>query len=641
MLAEVTSRQSVDVSGQFSLLSERRFCPFFLTQFLGAFNDNVFKQALITLIAFHGVHLLTTSSDTLINLAAGLFILPFFLFAATGGQLADKYEKSQLIRLIKLLEVVIMACAAIGFLLQSVPLLIGLLFLMGTQSALFAPVKYGIIPQLLREQELVGGNALVEAGTFLAILLGTMGGTQLIAAGQSGGMLTALVVVLVAVLGYIASRQIPSVAPVDPRLRINWNPLTETWHILQFARASRTVFLSILGIAWFWFIGAIYLAQLPNYTRLTIGGDESVLTMLIVLFSVGIGTGSLLCERLSGRKVEIGLVPFGSIGLSLFGLDLFLASPFAAAPAAGSTLMGAGDFLQSPGGWRVVADILLVGAFGGFYIVPLYALVQQRSERSHLSRIIAANNILSALFTVLSAAAAIALLGAGLTIPQLFCVAALMNAVVAIYIYTLVPEFLMRFLMWLLIHSIYRVKKEGLERVPEEGAAVLVCNHVSFVDALVIGACVRRPIRFVMYHKIFSLPILRFVFRTAKAIPIAPAREDPQMLERGFEEVSRALRSGELVCIFPEGRITDDGELKRFRPGIEKIIARDPVPVIPMALRGLWGSFFSRKGGGAMRRLRRGLFTRIALAVGTSVTPERVSASDLQAAVLALRGGRR
>ncbi len=627
--------------GQFSLLSERRFGPFFLTQFLGAFNDNIFKQALITLIAFHSAHLLATSTGTLINLAAGLFILPFFLFAALAGQFADKYEKAQLIRLIKLLEVVIMACAALAFLLQRVPLLIALLFLMGTQSALFAPVKYGIIPQILREQELVGGNALVETGTFLAILLGTIGGTQLIAAGENGHRLTALVVASVAVFGYLASRRIPPVAPVDPQLRVNWNPLTETWHILQFARANRTVFLSILGIAWFWFIGAMYLAQLPNYTRLTIGGNESVLTMLIVSFSIGIGTGSLLCERLSDRKVEIGLVPFGSIGLTLFGLDLFLASPLAAAPAAGATLMGAGDFLQSPGGWRVAADIVLAGVFGGFYIVPLYALVQQRSERSHLSRIIAANNIVSAFFTVLSAAVAIALLGAGLTIPQMFCVAALMNAVVAIYIYTLVPEFLMRFLMWLLIHSLYRVKKEGLERVPDEGAAVLVCNHVSFVDALVIGACVRRPIRFVMYHKIFSLPILRFVFRTAKAIPIAPAREDPQMLERGFEAVSRALQSGELVCIFPEGRITEDGELQRFRPGVERIIDRDPVPVIPMALRGLWGSFFSRKGGGAMRRLPRGLFTRIALAVGTPVAPERVSVGGLQAAVLALRGDRR
>ncbi len=631
----------MDVGGQFSLLGERRFAPFFLTQFLGAFNDNVFKQSLITLIAFQGAHLLTTSADTLINLAAGLFMLPFFLFAATGGQMADKYEKSQLIRLIKLLEVVIMACAAIGLLLQSVPLLLGLLFLMGTQSALFAPVKYGIIPQILRDHELVGGNALVETGTFLAILFGTMGGTQLIAAGQSGAMLTALAVVLVAVLGYAASRSIPPVAPVDPLLRINWNPLTETWHILHFARANRTVFLSILGIAWFWFLGTIYVVQLPNYTRLTLGGNEDVLTMLIVLFSIGIGMGSLLCERLSDRKVEIGLVPFGSIGLTLFGLDLFFASPFTKGPATGATLLGAGEFLRSAGGWRVLTDIALVGVFGGLYIVPLYALVQQRSEPSRLSRIIAANNILSAFFTVLSAAAAIALITAGLTIPQMFCVAALMNAVVAIYIYTLVPEFLMRFLMWLLIHSMYRVKKEGLERVPDEGAAVLVCNHVSFVDALVIGACVRRPIRFVMYHKIFSLPILRFVFRTAKAIPIAPAREDPQMLERGFEQVSHALQSGELVCIFPEGQITDDGELKHFRPGIEQIISRDPVPVIPLALRGLWGSFFSRQGGGAMRRLPRGLFTRIGFTVGNPLPPAQVSASTLEAAVLALRGERR
>jgi 1-acyl-sn-glycerol-3-phosphate acyltransferase len=575
-------------------------------------------------------------TNTLINLSAGLFILPFFLFSATAGQLADKYEKSHLIRLIKLLEIIIMSCAAVGFWFHNTALLIGLLFLMGAQSTLFAPVKYGIMPQILKDQELVGGNALVESGTFLAILLGTIAGNNLVAMNDIGVALAAGTVVVVAVLGYVASRWIPAVPAVDSRLRINWNPVSETWRIVQFARVKRAVFLSILGISWFWFVGAMYVAQLPNYTRMIIGGNETVLMILLTLFSVGIGTGSLLCERMGGHKVEIGLVPFGSIGLTLFGIDLFLASPPGSSGAA--TLMDGGQFLRSATSWHVLVDILLIGMFGGFYIVPLYALVQQRSESAHLSRIIAANNIINALFMVVSAAIAIALLAAGFSIPQLFLVAAILNAAVAIYIYTLVPEFLTRFIVWLLIHSIYRVQKEGLEQIPEQGPAVLVCNHVSFVDALVIGGCVRRPVRFVMDHRIYRLPLLNFVFRIARTIPIAPAREDPEMLERAFNQIGDALDEGDLVCIFPEGHITGTGELQPFRPGIERIIERNPVPVIPMALRGLWGTFFSRKGGGAMRRFPTHLWSKITLAVGAPLTPSAVTASGLQDIVLALRG---
>jgi 1-acyl-sn-glycerol-3-phosphate acyltransferase len=623
-------------NNQFALLGERRFGPFFGTQFLGAFNDNVFKQALVTLIAFHGAQVLSMGTNTLINLSAGLFILPFFLFSATAGQLADKYEKSHLIRLIKLLEIIIMGCAAVGFWFHNTALLVGLLFLMGTQSTLFAPVKYGIMPQILKDQELVGGNALVESGTFLAILLGTIAGNNLVAMNDIGVALAAGTVVVVAVLGYLASRWIPPVPAVASGLRINWNPVSETWHIVQFARAKRPVFLSILGISWFWFVGAMYVAQLPNYTRMIIGGNETVLMILLTLFSVGIGAGSLLCERMGGHKVEIGLVPFGSIGLTLFGVDLFLASP--AGGTAATTLMDGGQFLRSATSWHVLVDILLIGLFGGFYIVPLYALVQQRSESAHLSRIIAANNIINALFMVVSAAIAIALLAAGFSIPQLFLVAAILNAAVAIYIYTLVPEFLTRFIVWLLIHSIYRVQKEGFEQIPEQGPAVLVCNHVSFVDALVIGGCVRRPVRFVMDHRIYELPLLNFVFRIARTIPIAPAREDPEMLERAFSQIGDALDEGDLVCIFPEGHITATGELQPFRPGIERIIERNPVPVIPMALRGLWGTFFSRKGGGAMRRFPTHLWSKIALAVGAPLMPSAVSASRLQDIVLALRG---
>ncbi|MGI9304677.1 MAG: MFS transporter [Gammaproteobacteria bacterium] len=620
---------------QFSLLRQRRFGPFFLTQFLGAFNDNFFRNALVILIAFQGASLIAADSDVLVNLGTGLFILPFFLFSATAGQLADKFDKGRLIRGIKMLEIAIMLIAAGALYSRNMPLLLALLFLMGTQSALFAPVKYAILPQHLKDEDLIGGNGLVEMGTFVAILLGMMSGGSLAAIEGYGVEAVAVMLVVIAVAGYLTSRWIPAAQPVVPELRINWNPVTETWRILRTAHENRTVFLSILGVSWFWFVGATFLTQLPNYTRQTLGGNEQVFILLLIAFSVGIAVGSLLCERLSGRKVELGLVPFGSIGITVFGVDVFFAvSGFS--PAA--ELYGAREFLTQPGSWRLIVDLTLVGLFGGFYSVPLYALIQQRSPASHRSRIIAGNSILNSLLIVVASLIAIALLRAGLTISQLFLVTALFNAVVAVYIYTLVPEFLMRFIVWLLIHTIYRVEKSGLERIPQEGPAVLVCNHVSFVDALVIAGCCRRPLRFVMYYRIFSLPILSFVFRTAKAIPIASAKEDAALLESAYDAIAGALEDGHAVCIFPEGAITSDGEVDTFRPGIERIIERNPVPVVPLALRGLWRSSFSRNAKRWLDRVPWRLWMKIGLAAGEPVPAARVSADGLRDLVLDLRG---
>ena len=622
------------MTSQFSLLGKKRFGPFFLTQFLGAFNDNVFKNSLLILIAFR---VTAEQSNTLVNLSAGLFILPFFLFSATAGQLADKYEKSQLIRWIKVAEILIMGGAVVALLCDSLEALVALLFLMGIQSAFFGPVKYGILPQHLKEEELVGGNGLVEMGTFLAILLGTILGGVLIGLGEVGVRMVAAVLIATAGLGYLASRRIPAGPAADPGLKINWNPLTETWRIFQFTRTNRTVFLSILGISWFWFYGALLLAQLPNYAKLTLGGNEQVVTLLLALFSVGIGVGSMLCERLCASKVEIGLVPFGSIGMTLFGVDLYFSQP----ELVGSTLLGAMEFARSAGSWRVAMDLVGFGIFGGFYIVPLYALIQQRSQRSHLSRVVAGNNVLNALFMVAASLLAITLLGQGLSIPGLFLLAAIFNAIVAVYIYTLVPEFLMRFLIWILIHSVYRVRTEGLQNIPDRGPAVLVCNHVSFVDALIIGGSVRRPIRFVMDHQIFKIPVLSFIFRTARTIPIASARADPALLSQAFDDIAQALEDGDLVCIFPEGKLTPDGELSGFRSGIEQIIKRTPVTVVPMALQGLWDSVLSRKGGRAMARLPRRAWSPVNLKATDAVAPSRVRAADLQDVVQRLRGDSR
>ncbi len=621
---------------QFVLLGQRRFLPFFLAQALGAFNDNVFKNALIFLIVFNAVGLSDAQEHQLTNLAAALFILPFFLFSATSGQLADKFDKARLAQAIKLLEIAIMVIAYFGFTRQSIPLLLAMLFLMGVHSTLFGPLKYGILPQLLKPSELVGGNGLVEMGTFVAILLGTLLAGVLSNIPLTGNFWVAVTVIGIAVAGLLSALAMPSVPVSDPDLKINWNIFSETWRNINLIRGNRTVFLSCLGISWFWFFGSIYFTQLPAYAESVLGGSKPVLTALLTIFSVGIGLGSVLCEKLSGHKVEIGLVPFGAIGMTLFGADLYFAWPNAVG-AQGLALL---QFIAQPGAKRVMFDLLGMAIFSGFFIVPLFALVQSRSDPTRRSRVIAANNILNALFMVIAAVMAVVLLNVvKINVPQLLLVTAVLNAVVAIYIFTLVPEFLMRFLSWVLINTLYRIEVEGLDKIPDEGPCLVVCNHVSFMDALIIGGTVRRPIRFVMYHTIFKIPVMNFIFKTARAIPIAPAKEDPEMLERAYAEIDRALAEGEIVGIFPEGGLTENGEIKPFKPGLERILARRAVPVIPIALKGMWGSLFSRRDSRLRRaRLPRRFWSKIGLRFGDPVPATEATAGVMEAKVRDLRG---
>ena len=647
---------------QFSLLGQRRFAPLFWTQFLGAANDNLFKFAFTLLATYQAAQWGGGSGATAGFMIGAIFIAPFLIFSATSGQLADKFERSGLMRFVKNLEIAIMAIAAVGFVQHSAVVLYVCVFLMGLHSTLFGPVKYAYLPQHLKDVELTGGNGLVEMGTFVAILLGTMAGGLLVKTGSSGPVYVAVGCMALAVVGRIASHFIPVSPAPDPTLTINWNPFSETWRNLKIAARDKSVFHSLLGISWLWFFGSIFLTAITPFARDVLGGDENVVTLLLAVFSIGIGLGALACERLSGRKVEIGLVPFGSIGMTLFAVDLWLASrnlgglAAAVAPAvsavaptvsavapaeAGAQFIGRGlqAFLADSSHYRVMADLFALAFFGGLYSVPLYAVIQARAEPTHRARIVAANNILNALFMVVASLMAKALLDAGLTLPQLFLVVGLMNAAVAAYIYTLVPEFLMRFICWLLIHTVYRLEKRGLDNIPEEGPAVVVANHVSFVDALVILAASPRPIRFVMDHNIFKVPVLSFVFRTGKAIPIASAKENEALLNAAYDEIAKALEQGQLVGIFPEGRITDTGELYPFKGGVKRIIDRTPVPVVPIALKGLWGSFFSRRGGPAMTKpLRRGIWSRIGLEVAPPVAPAGVTPEALQETVQSMRG---
>ena len=622
-------------ANQFSLLRTRRFLPFFVTQALGAFNDNVFRNALVILIAFRVAGLDAADIDFYSNLAAGLFILPFFLFSATAGQWAERSEKSLAIRRIKLLEIGIMLLAAVALWTGSLPFLLAVLFLSGTQSTLFGPVKYSILPQALKPEELVGGNGLIEASTFLAILIGSLVGGWLMNAFEYGERWVAAAVLLLAVAGWLSARSIPTAAATDPDLRMDWNPLRQTWRVLMGLRGQRAVLNAVLGISWFWFFGSVVLAQLPNYTKIYLGGDASVAPLVLTLFAFGIGVGSLLCEVLSRRTVEIGLVPLGALGLTVFGVDLYLARPEAALVAG----LDWRAFLAVDGNIRLCVDLLLIGLSGGFFIVPLFALVQQRAPRQRLSQVIAANNILNALFMVAAAIMAIVLLQSGLNIPELLLVTAVLNALVAIYIFTLVPEFVARFVSWLAIKALYRIDIQGLEHIPDEGPALVVCNHVSYMDAMLLMGAVPRPIRFVMYYRIFNIPGMKQLFKAARAIPIAGSKEDPEVMERAFAQIDAALAAGELVGIFPEGGLTSDGDIAPFRKGVERILATRPVPVLPMALRGMWASMWSRRDSRLHRaRLPRRFRARIGIVAGQAIAPEQASAEALEAAVRALRG---
>ncbi|NKI34272.1 MFS transporter [Wenzhouxiangella sp. XN79A] len=610
------------------LLRQRRFGAFFTVQALGALNDNVFRNALATLLVFGiGVEAGWDPAG-LVNLAALLFILPFFLFSAVFGQLADRFEKSGMIRWIKLFEIVICAYAGLALYLGDVVLLMSVVFLLGFQSTLFGPIKYSILPQLLPPAQLTAGNGLVAAGTYIAILAGTILGPLL--AGLELGWPWAVLVgtLIIAGIGWLAALALPPVPIGDPSLKLNLDPVTASWATLRRLGRNRNRLHSVLGVAWFWFYGSIFLVQIPAYTQGVLGGDERALAALLALFIVGISTGALLCDKLSRGAIEIGLVPIGAVGMTVFGLDLMLASP--STPLTEASIA---ELLARDGSLRIVADLVLIGVSGGLFIVPLYALVQSQSGNDERARVIAGMNIMNALFMVLASALAILLLSvAGLSIPQLFGVVALLNLAVGVYIVLLVPEFALRFLMWVISRLVYRVRVvgTGIQHLPAEGPALITCNHLSFMDPLIIGGTIQRPIRFVMTHRIYHLRGLTWLFRLAGAIPVAPARENPALLQRAFEAVDDALARGELVGIFPEGGLSPDGDVQPFRAGISEILARRPVPVIPMALEGLWGGVFSRAPG-RWRRRDRGFFSRVQLKILDPVAPGQADRRELEA----------
>lgn len=625
---------------QFDLLRQRRFLPYFIVQLLGAFNDNVFRQAIVGMIGVMVLAGAMTGEEkaTYTQLAPAIFILPYFLFSATAGQIAEKLEKARLIRIVTMMEIAIMSVAAVGFVLQDMRVLLVALFLTGVQSTLFGPVKYSILPSVLRPEEITGGNGLVEMGTSLAILLGMIAGGLVFAlAGEDGYWAAGTAVVALAIAGNLASRAIPTVGAGAPDLRIQWNPIPESIRVWKLTRKQLAVRNSVLGVSWFWFVGTVLTSNLPVYAETFLGGNATLYVFALALFSIGVGIGSLGCEKLSGRTVEIGLVPLGALGMSLFLLDLSLARP-AAVAVSGLDVVG---FLAQPGSLRLCVDLLGIGLSAGVFVVPLFALIQTRTPREELARVIAGMNIQNALLIVLATGLS---LGAqqllGWTLPQLLLALAIVNALVSLWIFSIVPEFAMRFVSWLLVKSLYRLRVRGVEaHVPDEGAALIVCNHVSYMDALILAGSIPRPVRFVMYYRIFNIPVMRWIFRTARAIPIAGAKEDPALMQRAFDEIDAALAAGEIVGIFPEGALTKDGEIAPFKSGVEKILARRAVPVVPMALRGMWASMWSRRDGRMGRmRLPRRLRAHVDVVAEAPVDGATATAAALEARVRALRG---
>ncbi|KJY81236.1 MFS transporter [Vibrio nigripulchritudo] len=615
-----------------SLMRQKRFLPYFITQFFGAFNDNIFKNVLLLFVAFAGAEALPISSNLFINLAAGLFILPFFLFSASAGVLADKYEKSAYIRKVKLAEIGIMTLGAIGFVTQSYLILLILLFLMGTQSAFFGPVKYALLPQHLKRDELVSGNALVETGTFLAILLGTLG-AGVIASADNATIVAAICVVSFALCGYVASRSIPEAAPTAPEVEFKWRPVSQTKHTLAIAKRDRVVFQAIMAISWFWFLGASYLTQFPNYTKLHLNGNESAVSFLLALFSVGIAIGSMACDRISKHKLEPGIVPVGSLGISVFGIMMASFTPDSLPEFADFT-----SFLTYPALWPVFFSLLMLGASGGLFIVPLYTLMQTQAREDERAQIIAANNIYNSIYMVGSAILGIVCLSVlELSIPTLFLLLAVVNIFVAIYVYWQAPMFFSRIVLWMFTHTMYRVKHKNLDNIPKEGGALIVCNHVSYMDALLmIGAC-KRQIRFVMEEEYAHFKPIKTLLENGGVIAIDGTNS--RSVRQAFTQVKEALSKGEVVCIFPEGRLTNDGDMNPFMRGMDLILRRSPVPVIPMALKGLWGSYFSRsKDGRACHGFPRRFWSRVEIEAGTPVQPDNASTEYMFEQVSSLRG---
>lgn len=587
---------------QWHLLKSKRFLPLFITQFLGAFNDNVFKNALVILITYTAVDQSGLSPQITVTIAAGIFILPFFLFSATAGQLSDKYDKTKLIRITKFFEVLLMLGAAVGFFIGNINFLLCILFLMGTQSAFFGPLKYGILPDQLVEQELIGGNALIGTGTFLSILIGTIVGGLLILT-THGTLFISSLVILIALMGWVSSLFIPATQPAAPDITIKYNVFTETHAIIQQTQKDPIVFRAILGISWFWLFGATFLSQFPTFAKDIIGGNEQIVTLFLAVFSIGIGIGSLLCNKLLKGQVAATYVPLGILGMTVFTLDLYFASGNVIT-GSGTALFGVAAYLDTLTHWRILLDLLGIAICGGIYIVPLYAIIQNRTVASYRSRAIAGNNIMNALFMVVSALATSVMLANDFSVTEVFLTIAILNGVVAIYISSLLPEALVKSILQWLFHVFYRLNVNGLDNFSKlEDRSIIVANHLSFLDAALIGATIPGRVSFAINSQIAKQWWVRPFLLLADTIALDPTNR------MAIRTVMDRVKKGHKIVIFPEGRLTITGSLMKIYEGPAMIADKTAAQLLPVVISGAQYTLFSRLRG----KVRIRLFPKITL----------------------------
>lgn len=574
---------------QFDLLKTKRFLPLFITQFLGAINDNVFKNALLILITYKISLHSALNPQVMVTMAAGMFILPFFLFSATAGQLADKYERSRLISVIKFFEVILMCLAAAGLYWQNTAYLMGVLFLIGTQATFFGPVKYAILPDQLREDELLPGNGLIEAGTFLGILIGTILGGILILANHGNALISTLLIAF-ALSGWMSSWFIPRIYSAAPKLKINYNFIQETQKVIQYAHERWDIFLTILGISWFWLVGAIFLSEFSPYAKNILYANEHVVTLFFTVFSLGIGIGSMLCNRLLKGKVHATYVPLGGLGISLFTIDLYFASQHAVAilHAHSTELMGVFSFLEHFYSWRILMDLFFIAVCSGLYIVPLYAILQERSQNTHRARVIAGNNILNALFMVAAAILTMLMLYVGFSVIQVFLTVAVINAAVAVYICKLLPEVLLKSVIKWLLQILYRVEVIGLDNYEKAGErVVIIANHTSFLDAALLAAFLPDKLTFAVNTFVAQKWWIRLFLRMVDAYSLDPT--NPMALK----SLINYLEQGKKCVIFPEGRITVTGTLMKIYEGPGLIADKSNAKLLPIRIEGAQFSPFS------------------------------------------------
>jgi len=603
----------------------RRFWPLFWTQFSGALNDNFFKNAFVMLITYKSASIAGMTASQIVPMAGGIFILPFFLFSATAGQIADKYQKAKIIKITKYTELFVMCLATVGLFLSNFELLLFVLFLMGTQSAFFGPLKYGIIPQLVHDHELVTGNAYIASGTFIAILVGTICG-GIFSSFESYQYWVSGGLILVSLIGIFTSHYVQEVKVFNSEVKVDYTFIKPTWNILRLTMKDKDIFYTVLGISWFWFLGAAILSLVPIFCKEVMHGNTYVGTMFLATFTIGMGVGSILTEKISGKNVEMGVVAIASLVLSIFLIDLHCVGLSFMKEVSGSELLGPAQFFKQSGSIHAFFDLFMISICGGMYIVPQMTYVQEISDEDKLSRTIAGNNIWNALFMVSSAGFLMVISTLG--IPKSILIVAILNIIVSFFQYAYRSLDTVRFLGWILSHLFYNFKVKGKENLPENGPFIILCNHVSFIDWLFIYAAIKPSPQFIIDWAYYYMPLGPFWFKQGGLIPIATKKESKEVLEKAYKALSNNIQNGSVLAVFPEGTITRNGEMNELRPGILKVIKENPVPIIPISLNGLWGSVFSFEGGHVIFKIPKSLRRKITLTISKPIDPKDLTTKE-------------